>query len=412
MRIAIFTDSYYPMLNGVTVSIANLTKELRALGHTVYIFAPKFDNYQDTEKDVYRLKAFKVISSEPEVHMPIALPHQLVKEIQKHDFDIVHAHGNGFFSFLGYQVAKVKGVPFVLTFHTQLTEYMHYVFKGKIITPRMAATALRIWGNISDTVVTPSEKMKKELVSYRIKKPMVVVSNFIYPEKFQSEKKGFLHELCKIPKNSPILLSVGRLGKEKNFLFLLKAFQIVAQKDKLVHLVVVGGGEEANSIKNYADKLGLSQRVHFTGKIDQANIPLAYADAEIFVFASLTETQGIVILEAASSGLPFVVVKDGAYKHIIKTDVNGYQVPLNASAFAQKVLYLLDNATVRDKFGAASKRIISENFKPKKVAEDMVAVYTATLARRSRKRFTLRSLNKAALQRLYRNSEIFSRVFQ
>ena len=106
-----------------------------------------------------------------------------------------------------------------------------------------------------------------------------------------------------------------------------------------------------------------------------------------------------------------MVVKDGAYKHIIKTDVNGYQVPLNASAFAQKVLYLLDNATVRDKFGAASKRIISENFKPKKVAEDMVAVYTATLARRSRKRFTLRSLNKAALQRLYRNSEIFSRVF-
>ncbi|HVZ59130.1 MAG TPA: glycosyltransferase [Patescibacteria group bacterium] len=412
MKIAIFTDSYYPMLNGVTVSIDNLTHELRALGHSVYIFAPKFDDYVDTDPHVYRLKAFKVVSSEPEVHMPVVLPHKLVKEVQRHDFDIIHAHGNGFFSLLGYQVAKVKGVPFVMAFHTELTRYMHYVFNGRLITPHMAARAMRVWGNISDYVVTPSTKMKKELIAYGVKKPIAVIPNFVYAERFKTTKRGFLHDAYNIPTNSPILLSVGRLGREKNFPFLLRAFEKVAEKQTKVHLVIVGGGEEAQTIQNYAQKLKAADRIHFAGKIEQKNIPLAYADADIFVFASRTETQGVVMLEAASAGLPFVVVKDGAYEHIIISGENGYQVAPQTQAFADSVLELLQNSTQRKAFGKKSKQLVDENFSPQNLAKDMINLYQLALLKHKKRRITLKKVNKVVLARLYHTTGFFSRIFQ
>lgn len=412
MKIAIFTDSYYPMLNGVTISIANLAKELRALGHSVYIFAPKFDGFIDTEIDVYRLKAFKILSSEPEVHMPFVLPHKLVKEIQRHDFDIVHAHGNGFFSFLGYQVAKVKGVPFILTFHTQMTQYMHYLFNGRLVTPRMAARAMRIWGNICDIIVTPSEKMKKELISYGVKKNISVVPNFVYGDKFRTKQKNFLHDLCMIPRSSPILLSVGRLGKEKNFSFLIKSFQKISLKDNTVHLVIIGDGEEADSIKKLATKLKLDDKVHFPGKISQEDIPKAYADADIFVFSSTSEVHPMVVLEAAAAGLPFVVVNDGAYANIVVNDGNGYLVSPQISLFAQKVLQLLQDNDMRQKFGKVSSQMVEEHFNPQKLTEEMLTVYREAISRQKTGRMNLRRINKAAVKRLYQTTGFFGRIFQ
>lgn len=412
MKIAFFTDSYYPMLNGVTVSVANYAAELRALGHTVYIFAPKFDHYQDKEKDVYRLKALKVISTEPAVHMPFLLPHQYLTELQPRDFDIVHAHGNGFFSLLGYQMAKMKGVPFVMTFHTEMTKYMHYIFNGKLITPKMAATGLKISANVCDRVISPSEKMRRELLSYGVDKPINVVPNFVYPEKFTSTEKGFLHKKCSIPEYDQVLLSVGRLGKEKNFTFLLRAFKKVTDSNANCHLVIVGGGEEAESIKQYSKDLHLSEKVHFTGKIEQKDIAKAYADADIFVFASRTETQGVVILEAAASGLPFVVVKDGAYQNAIIDNQNGYQVPLNVTTFAQKVLELLNDKKKREEFGKRSQQIVQDNFSPSVLAQEMINAYEETLFARKPRRISFKRLNTAALRRLYKTTEILDKIFE
>lgn len=400
------------MLNGVTVSVENFAKEMRSLGHTVYIFAPKIEGYTDTEKDVYRLKSLRFFSTDPGVHVPFLLPHHYLTQIQPRDFDVIHAHGNGFFSLLGYQLAKVKGVPFFMTFHTEMTRYVHYLLNGKVITPSMAAKGLRISANICDTVITPSYKMKKELVSYGVKKPIAVVPNFIYPDRFSHTEKGYLHELCSIPKNVPILLSVGRMGIEKNFLFLLDAFKKITEKESLSHLVIVGDGDEADNIKEYSRSLELGGRVHFPGKIEQKKIALAYADAEIFLFTSRTETQGIVLLEAAASGLPFVVVKDGAYKGMVIDNENGFMVSESTSLFAQKVIELLEDKEKRETFGKRSKELVKENFDPKHVAEDMIYLYQEALINKKPRRISLKGLNTSAFRRLYKTTEILDRIFE
>jgi len=412
MKIAFFTDSYYPMLNGVTVSVEHFAKEMRALGHTVYIFAPKFDGHIDKEKDVYRLKSFRFLSTDPGVHVPFLLPHHYLTQIQPRDFDIIHAHGNGFFSLLGYQLAKMKGIPFFMTFHTDMARYVHYLLNGKVITPSMAAKGLRISANICDVVISPSHKMKKELLAYGVKKPIEVVPNFIYPERFTKAEKGYLHNLCAIPKDAPILLSVGRLGIEKNFLFLLDAFKKIIEKEALPHLVIVGDGDEAQNIKDYAQKIGLDGRVHFPGKIEQKKIAMAYADAEIFLFSSRTETQGIVLLEAAASGLPFVVVRDSAYKGMIIDNENGYQVSANIALFAEKVIELLGDKEKKKIFGKRSRELVQENFKPQQVAEDMVFLYQEALINKKPRRISLKRFNSSAWKRLYKTTEILDRIFE
>jgi len=412
MKIAFFTDSYFPMVNGVTISVANLADELRILGHTVYIFAPKYSDYKDTQEDIYRFNSFKVLDMDPAVHMPFMLPHNIVRDIQPLDFDIIHAHGNGFFSLLGYQVALMKRVPFILTFHTQLTLYTHYILGGKIITPRVAAATLRVLGNMCDTAVTPSIKMKNELISYGVKKPISVVPNFVYSDKFNSTDKEYLHSLCNIPQESVILLSVARLGKEKNLLFLLKAFKDVAKHDTRAHLVLVGSGEEESALKAYVAKNNLSQLVHFTGKIQPSDMAKVYAGADIFAFASVSEVHPMVILEAGAAGLPFVVVDDGAYKDIIENGKNGYIVPLKLPLFTQRLLDLIQNSQTRDAFGVVSKKLIEKNFSPKKLTLQMLDVYEETIVNKKPSRITIKSINRATLKRLYQMTDVLDRMFQ
>lgn len=412
MKIAFFTDSYFPMLNGVTLSVSNFAKELRASGHTVYIFAPKFESYEDKEKDVYRLNALKVLSTEPEVHMPFLMPHQLVTAINPRDFDIVHAHGNGFFSFLGYQIARLKGIPYILTVHTQHTRYTHYIFNGKLITPRLAATGLRIFSNMSDRVITPSHKMRDDLLSYGVNKEISVIPNFIYTNSFTKKKKGFLHDLCHIPPSSPILLSVGRLGKEKDIPFLLEAFKKIAKQEKSSHLVFVGSGEESEYLKSLTKSYGLTERVHFTGRIQAHDIPKVYADGDIFLYASQTETQGLVVVEAAASGLPFVVVKDGAFEYSIINGKNGYTTSPNTTQFAQKVISLINNPEQRKIFGKTSRELIKRNLEPKKLTRDLVELYEDALLEKSNRKITIRGLNKKAVERLYTTTRILNRIFE
>jgi len=412
MKIAFFTDSYYPMVNGVTISVANLADELRVLGHTVYIFAPKYNDYKDVQKDIYRFNSFKVLDMDPAVHMPFMLPHNIVRDIQPLDFDIIHAHGNGFFSLLGYQVALMKRIPFILTFHTQLTLYTHYILGGKIITPRVAAATLRVLGNMCDTALTPSEKMKDELISYGVKKPIAVVPNFVYADKFNSHEKNYLHALCNIPSSSVIVLSVARLGKEKNLLFLLKAFKDVAVHDIDAHLVIVGSGEEELALKDYVSKNKLSHLVHFTGKIQPSDMAKVYAGADIFAFASISEVHPMVILEAGAAGLPFVVVDDGAYKDIIEDGKNGYVVPLQLSLFTQRLLDLISNPDTRVAFGLVSKNLIEKNFSPKKLTLRMLEVYEHTIFNKKQGRITIKSINKATLKRLYQMTDVLDRMFQ
>lgn len=375
MKIALFTDTYFPDLNGVTVSVSNYAKELIKKGHTVYIFAPKIRGYKDEEGYVYRLPSIKILSAEPNVRFPVGVSSKGLMRLLRMNFDIIHAHGNGPFSLLAYEVARAEGIPYVLTFHTLHHEYAHYILNGKVLTPAMIKRIMRFIANRCDGVITPSEKMKQKLYEFGFKKAITVIPNFIDTKEFTQVSKGYLHEKLDLAKDIPILLSVGRVGKEKNFNFLMEMFAKISVQEHKSHLVIVGQGPEKNNLIRQARRLGIENRVHFLGRIATSTMPEVYKDATIYVFASTTETQGICILEAAAAGLPFVVVNDAAFMHMVQDKKNGYAVVLQPDIFAQKVVNLLGDKNKQIQFGQYSQDVVQKYFQADQATDTLVAFY-------------------------------------
>lgn len=410
MKIALFTDTYYPQLNGVTVSVSNYAHELRKKGHQVSIFAPKIKNYKDHEKDIYRLPSIKILSSEPEVHFPIGVSYKGLFSLLKMDFDIIHAHGNGPFSLLGYEVARTEGIPYILTFHSMHTEYTHYVFNGKILRPRMVARIMRFIANRCDGVIAPSEKMKKKLAEFGFKKDVVVIPNFVELSQFNETEKGYLHKKLHLPSATPLLVTVGRVGKEKNFHFLIEMFVRLSKTDDKSHLVIVGQGPEEKNLANLARSYAVQDRVHFTGRIASKYMPKVYADATVFVFASTTEVHPMVVLEAAAVGVPMVVVEDLAFSHVAVNNSNSFVVPMDADKFAKKVQQLLSDKKLQEKFHTNSRKIIQQNFSGEKLTDELLQFYKKMYTKHRLQAKILRKVNGVARRGIRKTRSITSRT--
>lgn len=413
MKIAFFTDSYYPDISGLSISLENFINTLRRQGHEVYLFAPHVQGYADEDRKIFRIRALKVLDSEPAVRFPILIPNATFQKMFSLNFDIVHAHGNGPFSLLGYQIARLKGVPFVLTFHTVHTKYTHYLFNGRIIKPKAVAAGLKLFANLCDGVVAPSEKMKMELKKTGFKGEVEVIPSFIDFSMYKDLEKGFLHKKLKLSVSTPILLSVGRLGKEKNFPFLLHVFQSLAVNNSNLHFVIAGQGPERNNLEKLSEDLGVAGRVHFMGKVDPKEMPKVYADGDVFVFASDSETQGMCVLEAAAAGLPFVVINDGAFTDVVHNGVNGFTASANREEFTNNVSLLLNDANLRKKFGEASRVAAAKNFKGEKIASSLTTYYTEVLAqKKSKKRFLSKLVGRHSFVRFLKATEDVYKFFQ
>lgn len=416
MKIGIFTDSYHPLINGVITSIDHVVKELRSRGNTVYIFAPRIRGYEDSDPYIIRIPSFRMMYSSSEVRFPIPIPHKSLQQIYRIDLDIIHAHGSGAFSFLGHQVARMKGMPYVQTFHTLYTAYTHHILRGKVIRPRMVVSGFKTFGNISDGLITPSQKMKDALITYGVKRPIIVIPNFINYKTFNGKKTKYLHGEFDIPKESPILLTVGRLGKEKNFPFVIKVFAKLLKKDtayfakhQFPYLVIVGSGMDEDMLRKLVTDLGIAAYVRFTGRVDVSLMPQVYKSATLFVFASTTETQGMCLLEAAASGLPLVVAKDEAFFNIINDKKDGYALPLKQKQFVEKISYLLKHPAIAEHFGAVAKETVVKNFQADVLIDSLLSFYTDMISSYNPKAKVLRKINRATLIPLFRATATVNR---
>ena len=167
---------------------------------------------------------------------------------------------------------------------------------------------------------------------------------------------------------------MGRLGKEKSIDFLVSAFSLIDKACKNTKLVIVGNGPEKESLQYLAKKLELSDKVLFAGEISYDILPKVYGDADMFVFASTTETQGMVIMEAMASGLPIVAVKDGAIRSMIGNKTNGILVKKDEQEFAKQVINLLKNKKLREKLSVNAKKRVAK-FSEEKTVEKLEKLY-------------------------------------
>lgn len=373
MKIGFFTDGYLPQRNGVATSVFHFAKELESLGHEVYVVAPRYPGYYDHDSRTIRLTSVKVLRK-PELRVALHLPDRSLRRVLSIDFDIIHGHSGGPITLLGWEIARTRNIPYIATHHTLWNKYTHYFLKGKVFTPKMVERATKIFANRCTHIIAPSGKVRRELLSYGVKAPISVIPSGVETGLFM---EGKAYSGLDIPEGK-ILLYVGRLGKEKSVDFLLKAFKNIREQVQDSHLVLIGDGPEKNSLVRLAKKLDIAPFVHLLGEKHQEEVAEAYKRAQVFVFASQSETQGMVLLEALASGLPVIAVKDSAVLEVVKSAVNGFVVNKNVSEFSKKTIELLQNEQKRLEFGE-NARVGAQDFDVKKTTLQLELLYKKLL---------------------------------
>ncbi len=386
LKIGFFTDTYTPQVNGVVTSINLFKENLEKLGHIVYIFAPAIPGYKDkkNKSKIFRFQSMK-FAFQKEYRLAFPFSFELAKKVPKLNLDIIHSHTPFSLGILAEFISEMSKIPLVHTYHTLYPEYVKsYIFGGKIITPKMAEKLSALYCNRCEAIIAPSPKMDYLLKKYGVKKKIVTIPTGINIHEFKKPHKNNIRKKYNIPNESKILIYVGRAGKEKNIDFLIKAFVKINKKFPKSFLLLVTEGPYKQKLLKLIKILNLQDKVCITGYLKKPDVIKAYYASDIFVFASKTDTQGVVILEALACNIPVVAVADSAFKGILKDKINGFSTKSNLNDFSQKVIKLLTDDKKYNKISNTCRKTSLE-YTALNQAEKIAEVYKDLISIKKKK---------------------------
>lgn len=380
LRIAIFSDSCLPILNGVSVSIDALVTELRNRGHSVHVFTTAYPGYKDPDPNTYR---FRAIYTPWTGTYPMAIPPVLgvLRKFRKHTFDIIHTHTPFTVGYCGLRWAESHEIPIVATYHTLYDRYAHYIpyFPRRYIRFKIAKHTNYYYSRV-DHVITPSIAAFRWLRRHSVKTPTSVIPTGAPGRAFLDRSE--MRQKLGIPPGQRVLLYVGRIAREKNLATLFQMAALAFAKDPSLRLWLVGDGPYRHALAEMARELGIGDRVRFVGFVPRAEVDHYYAACDLFVFSSITETQGLVVQEAMTYGLPAVAVAGGGASAAIVDGENGFVVKNHAEVFSDAVLRVLSSDDLYVRFSEHAAKSVREHGTAE-MCERVLDVYRSVLSRRS-----------------------------
>ncbi len=345
MKIGIFTETYEPTINGVVVSINTFKKELERQGHEYYIFCPFNKHAKSDPPNVFR---FPAIHFRNDLLYPLAIPmpfawvkQQLPIDIIK-TLDIIHVQHFALMGQYGLRLAKAYNIPSLYTYHTMAELYVvNAPWIAPLAEPAIRALT-RYTARQAKHVITPTQSVKDYLHTIGIHRPISVVPTGIDVNQYGRTNGRSLRNKYRIPHDHKLLLYVGRLAAEKNVPFLLQAFKQALRFEPKTHLILVGGGPDKSQFETWVKQNRL-KNVIFTGFVAHSEVKEHFGLADIFVFPSVSDTQGIVILEAMAAGAVPVAIDRLGPHDLIDNGHSGVLIDLNLDAFSGTIIDLLRN---------------------------------------------------------------------
>ena len=371
MRIGMFTDSYRPYTSGVVRSIETTASKLTELGHEVYIFAPRYPDYEK-EAGVFRFVSVPT-PNHPDFALALPFSIYLRATIKRLGLDVIHVHSPFSMGLLGARCAKRDHLPLVFTYHTMYDQYVHYLPFAQGISRKVVLKLSSKFCNRCDLVITPTEVIRT-IVAKNVQTRVEAVSTGIQVDEFDHADRGWLRREYNIGPEERILLHLGRLGKEKNIGFLLQAYRQISQSHPDTRLVIVGDGTERESLIEEAKTMGLAEKVLFTGPLSREHVVDSYAGSDLFIFASTTETQGLVLGEAKAAGVPCVAVRALGASEMVKDGVDGFLTDLALEPFIARITQLLDDDDLRQRMAACALEE-AQHISSTAMAEKLLGVY-------------------------------------
>lgn len=368
MKIAYFTDTLTPQINGVTYVVENHSEHL-SKNNDVIVYGPSYGLSGSTKKHGRLItKRYPSVSVPNYKEMNISFINipNIIKEVKEFNPDIIHFHSPAVMGITAIMLAKYLKRPLVTTYHTLWSETLPPIPPFNIIDKFFSDTnikkdALRetIWGlskkifDNCDVIVSPAKVIKDQLKANNHKGKIVVISNGIDTDKFKYKSH-----------KSPLfkLLYVGRLGHEKKVDVVIKAFEVVQKDIPNTKLTIIGDGPVFKEIKLLVKNLNLTKKVKFTGSLDREKIIDYYQNSDIFVTASEMEVQPLTLLEAMSCGLPIVGVNKAGVGGVTQNNINGYLTrSANPKEISEKINIILKSNSLRIKMSKNSRKIALEN---------------------------------------------------
>ena len=336
MKILITTDLFTTATNGVVTSVRNLTDELKKKGHDVRILTLSDTVHSRKQDHVYYIRSMP-IGVYPNVRMSFASHHRLIRELIEWKPDIIHSQCEFFTFRFACRIARRTGAPIVNTYHTMYEQYVSYLVPGERFGKWIVRTASRYLLKKVNTVVVPTVKVENTLRGYHIEQPICVVPSGISLEQFQSRLSPAIRkekrEALGITDDQTVLINLGRLGTEKNLSELVELFEKAIALHPDLRFLIVGDGPAKSDLEKLAEKLGIADRVIFTGMVSPTEVQNYYQLGDIFVSASTSETQGLTYIEAAANALPLLCKEDPCLDGIILQGENGYTYANEAEFF-------------------------------------------------------------------------------
>lgn len=385
MRIGLFTDTYPPMINGVSTSILMLRNELKRQGHEVFVITI---NDNKTKYDYDKFNGILKIPSLPihkfDFRLSSIYPIRAIKIVKEMKLDIIHSHTEFTIGMFARVISNQLNIPVVHTYHTKWEDYVHYVTKGNEILNKPSKEIVKyltiFFGDKTITeLIVPSKKIYKLFnEKYNITKNVHIVPTGIEIDNFSKENfsKIELEKLRKdlgFNKKDFIVLSLSRLAKEKSVDKIIENHKKIVKLKPNIKLLIVGDGPDTKYLKDLAKEMNLEKSIIFSGKVPFEKVPKYYQISNLFVTSSTTETQGLTVLEAMASSLPVVAIKDESFEDAVINNLNGYLYSTDEE-YINYIIKLYENKELYKHFSRESKILVS-SFSSKYYAERVLEVY-------------------------------------
>lgn len=396
LRVLLTTDWWEPVVNGVVASVTTLRRELLALGCDVRVLTLSPGIRARNDDGVYRIGSLSadLVYSHARIGMPTA--RGVLREILHWRPDIIHSHCEFSTHVWARRIARHLGVPIVHTYHTIYEDYTHYYSPSRTVGRKVVAAFSRRVLDGTDAVIVPTAKVARLLEGYGVHRPLHVIPTGLDLRRFrpattdaERADAAALRARLQIRPEQRVLLSVSRLAKEKNLDEVLENFAAAARKDAV--LVLVGDGPYRGDLEARAARLGISEQVRFTGVIDPAEIPRWYRIGDVFVSASLSETQGLTFIEALSCGLPLLCRRDPSLDAVVIDGLTGWQTE-GAAAFSARLHHLLDDPALRSRIARTALEHARSTCGSESFGSSVHQVYQDVLGRRLSHRRTSREV--------------------
>lgn len=347
MNIGLFTDCYYPQINGVVTSVMALREELIRRGHNVTIVTVQVPGYKSSTADIIRIKAVPKVKL-LDFRMAMPLFYQDYQRVKELNLDVIHTHTEFTIGLFGQFMANRLKIPMLHTYHTMYEDYTKYLLRirqGQGLAKRFMRHTSKRYVRRYDAVVVPSLKTEKALRSYGIKNNIHILPTGIDLDKFTRYEKNdprldALRQRLGLSRTTKIILSLGRVSEEKSVDTIVLQMKDLIKRVDDVKLVIVGDGPFMPTLRRLTHDMGLEDCVLFVGRVPWEEVPFFYSLADVFVSASKTETQGLTILEAMASQVPVIVYEDDNVADIVRDGETGrlFKTPEGLTQCLERVL--------------------------------------------------------------------------